>query len=107
MSTKIVNGVRFTQTTNPAFPSVHVSLNSSCHDPLCYGDWTYATWTMYLQRRVNGTWTTIGTRTGYVSSSSPSHRTFTNVRKQGPMRVMTMINSSAYHDSAQLIDHVI
>lgn len=37
-------------------------------------------WTMYLQRQVGERWTTIGTRTGYVSTTSPSFRTFTNIR---------------------------
>lgn len=106
MSSKVVNGVLWSQTANPAFPSVSVSLNSACQDPLCYGDWTYGEWTMYLQRRTGGTWQTIGSRTGYVSSSSPSHRTFTNVKKEGPMRVFTIISESAYHSRVELIDHV-
>lgn len=37
-------------------------------------------WRMQLQRYENGRWVTIGTRTGYISLSSPSSRTFTNVR---------------------------
>ena len=47
-------------------------------------------WKMELQRYTSGSWTTIGTRTGYVSSSSPSDRTFTNVLRNGSsMRVKT------------------
>lgn len=106
MASKVVNGVLWTQTVNAAFPNVHVSLNSACQDPLCYGDWTYGEWSMVLQRRTGGTWRNIGSRTGYVSSSSPSHITFTNVRKEGPMRVYTIISSSAYHRSVTLIDHI-
>lgn len=45
-------------------------------------------WTMYLQRYENGRWNTIGTRTGYLSYSSPSDRTFSNIAVKGaPMRV--------------------
>ena len=72
MASKVVNGVLWTQTVNAAFPNVHVSLNSACQDPLCYGDWTYGEWSMVLQRRTGGTWRNIGSRTGYVSSSSPT-----------------------------------
>lgn len=45
-------------------------------------------WTMKLQRKTKGKWKTIGTRTGYVMKGSPSHRTFTNVKKnKSKMRV--------------------
>lgn len=46
-------------------------------------------WTMYLERYYSGSgWRTVGTRTGYVSDTSPSHRTFTNVGGHGSqMRV--------------------
>lgn len=51
-------------------------------------------WDMYLQRS-NGNppatrvWNTVGSRSGYISADSPSHRTFTNVGQPGSlMRVM-------------------
>lgn len=112
MTSKVVSGVLWSQSVNPAFPNVNVSLNSSCQHTLCYGDWTYGEWTMELQRRVDSTippyyrWETIGSRTGYVSDDSPSHRTFTNVRKEGSIRVHTLIKKSAYHRSIILTSTV-
>jgi hypothetical protein len=112
MASQVVDGVLWTQTANPAFPNVNVSLTSACQAPLCYGDWTYGEWTMHLQRYANpgagqpGEWVTIGTRDGYVSSSSPSNRTFTNVASTGAIRVRTVIRSSAYHGSITLISSV-
>lgn len=108
MSSKVVNGVRWTQSARPSFPNVNVSINSACSgtDQGCYSQWTYGEWTMILQRRTGGTWRNIGSRTGYVRDNSPSNRTFTNVRKDGPMRVYTIISSSAYHGSVTLIDHI-
>lgn len=54
-------------------------------------------WKMHLQRYENGSWNTIGTRTGYVNSSSPSYRTFTNVSiKNAKMKVYVQY----YRDSA-------
>ncbi|WP_373896414.1 hypothetical protein [Virgibacillus sp. CBA3643] len=44
-------------------------------------------WTMYLQRRNDSIYETIATREGYVSPSSPSYRTFTNIRNTPNMRV--------------------
>lgn len=41
-------------------------------------------WTMSLQRQTSsGGWTSIGTRTGYISEISASKRTFTNVKTNG------------------------
>lgn len=41
-------------------------------------------WIMDLQRRnSDGSWSTVGSRSGYVTSSSPSYRTFTNVSIKG------------------------
>lgn len=43
---------------------------------------TQADWVMKLYRRQsNGTVLLAGTRTGYVSADSPSHRIFTNVKR--------------------------
>lgn len=58
-------------------------------------------WTMKLQRRPNPhpetAWTTVGTRTGYVSLSSPSNRTFTNVKSGYQMRVLIEVAGQANH----------
>ena len=40
-------------------------------------------WTMSLQRKVNAVWRTVDSRTGYVTPTSPSHRTFTNIGQPG------------------------
>src|SRR5699024_2153660 len=107
MASKVVDGVRWTQTARGNFPNVNVSVNSACAAQGCWSRyWTYGEWTMMLQRRGANGWNTIGTRTGYVSEDSPSHRTFTNVKKQGAIRVVTMIKESAYHRAITLIDHV-
>lgn len=47
-------------------------------------------WTMQLQRQNSKKlWDTIGTRTGYLTGNSPSHRTFTNVKKTSyPLRLV-------------------
>lgn len=40
----------------------------------------YYDWVMELQRKdSSGKWQTIGSRSGYITESSPSHRTFTNI----------------------------
>lgn len=109
MASRVVDGVLWTQSVNPDLPDVHVSLTSACQAPLCYNDWTYGEWVMELQRFMSpgagqpGAWGTIGVRDGYVSSNSPSNRTFTNVANTGDMRVRTVIRSSAYHGSITLI----
>lgn len=49
-------------------------------------------WDMYLERYVNGSWTRIGSRSGWVNPESPSHRTFTNVaRRNARMRVVVFL----------------
>lgn len=64
---------------------VNVSLTNAPHP---YGLRQKWDWTMSLQRYTNGAWTTIGTKTGYVTSSSPSHRSFSNIAVKGAkMRV--------------------
>ncbi|WLR41730.1 cell wall-binding repeat-containing protein [Bacillus carboniphilus] len=57
-------------------------------------------WEMSLQRKVNGSWTTISTRTGYVSKSSPSNETFTNVeRSNSPLKIyVKFYNDSSFSD---------
>lgn len=59
-------------------------------NPVQYGSPTTYTWEMYLQRKVNGKWTVIGSKkSGYVSQSSPSSRTFTGIGKHGtPVRTV-------------------
>lgn len=53
-------------------------------------------WTMRLQRQnTSGTWSTIGTRTGYVARNSNSNRTFTNVRTTGRNLRVTVEFSAA------------
>ncbi|MFJ7681215.1 hypothetical protein [Peribacillus butanolivorans] len=55
-------------------------------------------WSMSLQRYENGAWGTIGSRTGFVSTDSPSERTFTNVgKKDKSMRVKV----NYYYDSGR------
>ena len=103
MTSKVVDGVLWTQTASPDFPNINVSLTSACRDQLCYGDWTYGEWTMYLERKeAPGSWVVIGKRTGYVSMTSPSHRTFTNVVNKSSIRVRTIIDPSAYHGVVSL-----
>lgn len=52
------------------------------------GSLIWYNWKMSLQRYTNGRWSTIGTRYGYVSPDSPSHRSFTNVAaKNAQLRV--------------------
>ncbi|CAK6479685.1 hypothetical protein BFRIG_05412 [Peribacillus frigoritolerans] len=55
-------------------------------------------WKMDLQRSVNGSYTTIGTRTGYIDFGSPSSRTFTGVaEKNAKTRIkVTFYTSSSY-----------
>lgn len=69
----------------PSGSSVSVDLTSSsyCTGTNKSGD-KKIYWDMLLQRYNSSTkaWNTIGSRTGYVSKSSPSHRTFTNIKKQ-------------------------
>lgn len=55
-------------------------------------------WSMFLQRYTNGVWVTIGTRTGYVSTSSKSDRTFTNVSNNTGKK--TRVKTNLYWDSA-------
>lgn len=45
-------------------------------------------WDMYLQKEENGRWVTIDSRSGYVSNTSPSSRTFTGVNTSRPLRVL-------------------
>lgn len=43
------------------------------------GGGSYFDWTMYLQQYYRGAWRTIATRSGYITETSPSSRTFTNI----------------------------
>lgn len=66
--------------------NVKASIQQDAYMTPCTHDYCQLDWTMRLQRLVwnhdgSKRWKTIGTRTGYVSSQSPSHRTFTNVKK--------------------------
>lgn len=74
---------------DPQGSSVRVDLTV---DPSSYR--TYD-WVMYLQRyytHPGAHWATIGTRTGFVSRSSPSPRTFTNIRQMNAeLRVVVNI----------------
>lgn len=50
-------------------------------------------WKMELQRYTGGKWKTIASRTGQTTNSSPTSRTFTNIKKQNkPMRVKMVYN---------------
>ena len=62
--------------TDDGGPEINVSIEPT--DKIGLAPYTYY-WTMYLQRCTESRCETIGTRTGYVSPDSPSHRTFTNV----------------------------
>ncbi|MGG0284364.1 hypothetical protein ABEY41_04375 [Peribacillus butanolivorans] len=55
-------------------------------------------WKMDLQRYVNGSYQTIGTRTGYIDFFSPSSRTFTDVsKKNAKTRIkVTFYTTSSY-----------
>lgn len=76
------------ETSSNVNVSMHV--NTGCAIGACCG---HSDWTMRLQRYENNQWNTIGTRTGYVCSDDPSHRTFTNVlKKNKPMRVLVYLN---------------
>lgn len=55
----------------------------------------YYEWTMYLQRYTNGAWSTVGSRTGFITGESPSNRTFTDVGvKNTKMRVKVVFDGS-------------
>jgi hypothetical protein len=43
------------------------------------GGGSYFDWTMYLQQYYRGAWRTIASRSGYITETSPSSRTFTNI----------------------------
>lgn len=51
---------------------------------------TNQVWTMHLERLVNGSWTVIGTRDGFVRNNSASHRQFTNVGRPGAQMRVTL-----------------
>mgnify|MGYP001178157937 CR=1 FL=1 len=55
-------------------------------------------WQMQLQRQQsNKTWSTIGTRTGYLTFDSPSHRTFTSVKGTSyPLRLVVRFTDHDY-----------
>jgi len=56
-------------------------------------------WKMELQRATKDAWITVGTRYGWVSHLSPSHRTFTNVLRPGEhMRVLVTF----YHEDGSI-----
>jgi hypothetical protein len=82
---------------NPVGTNVHVSMEVGR-----VGTWEfYDTWTMELQRRAHGDfhWYTVGQpRTGYLSTSSPSHRTFNAVATLG-----TQMSVLVYFDDIQHI----
>ena len=79
---------------------------------LCNSSWTYANWTMALQRREyspatgNYYWNTIGSRKGYVQDNSSSNREFSDVGNHGDIRVQTHIQESGYHGECYLYDTV-
>lgn len=88
------SGCNYHKLTGGAFPDVNLSIcvsedssNVNCSltisPPVAGVDFRYD-WKMELQRLgYNEGWNTIGTRTGYVSNTSPSNRTFTNVGRTG------------------------
>ncbi|MBD1221515.1 hypothetical protein [Virgibacillus halodenitrificans] len=84
------NGLLCTSdTTNDV--KVSITVDTGCALGGCCA---HSNWKMRLQRYENDRWNTIGTRTGYVCSDDPSHRTFTNVlRKNAPMRVLVYFES--------------
>lgn len=56
-------------------------------------------WRMYLQRYDEDTWdwNTIGSRTGYVSELSPSHRTFTGIKRSNAYLRIVIIFEYVYY----------
>lgn len=81
---------RWSQFASKNFPNIPVTIQAYCVGH-CTSFSTHKNWKMYLERHNGSYWDVIGSRTGYVSSSSPSHRTFTNVRRSGLMRVRTIL----------------
>lgn len=60
---------------------VDVTMDLDSHHIIDSNSFDVYTWTMKLMREnYNGGWDVIGTRTGWISTSSPSNRTFTSVR---------------------------
>lgn len=59
-------------------------------------------WDMYLFRKVGGNWVLGGTRSGYVSKDSPSHRTFTDVKK-GEIKVEVRPKNSFFYNMEFII----
>jgi len=85
--------------------SVYASITTKYNQ---YGEWNFY-WKMELQRYVTlSTWNTIDTRYGYVSETSPSNRTFSNIGKYNdPMRlVIHYYNDSGYNEylESQYVD---
>lgn len=74
-----------------SFPSIEADITSAFSGRPTYNG-TYFEWTLSLQRRENGVWTTIGTRTGFTSIDSPSYREFTNVANRGVFRLKLIGN---------------
>lgn len=61
----------------------NVNASIEPRDYVGIGDPSTVYWRMRLQRREGERWNTVGSRTGYLSPSSPSFRTFTNVASPG------------------------
>jgi len=81
---------------------IPVSLNNARYCPNYEWDCSGATkidWWMKLQRWSSDTgWVTIGTRSGYISGTSPSNRTFTDViRGRSLMRVVLVFSAASTH----------
>lgn len=109
MSSRSSSGAKWTQFVTNKLTidgSIDVSIEANViGNPPGGHDVTYISWTMRLQRLVGATWTDIGVRTGYCDLGSPSHRTFTNVKNTGGMRIKTEC-ANAYIGEFLLIDTI-
>lgn len=78
---------------NPSGSRVAVSINKEREKYPVSAYQNRNTWKMTLQRYENGRWNNVATRTGYVSSESPSNRTFTAIAQRGTMKVLLDIKN--------------
>ncbi|AYP68777.1 hypothetical protein BpsM61_00003 [Bacillus phage vB_BpsM-61] len=62
-------------------------------------------WTMHLLQENNGVWSSIAVRTGYVSPTSPSHRSFSVALSRRRYRLRIHWFDSAGHVSSPTITH--
>lgn len=80
--------------------SVYVSIHADQpgHRPAVDGPAPNIPWTMYLERADSKglNWKVIGTRTGYVHTTSPSNREFTNIGYHNTLVRVRVVYKSPY-----------